>query len=190
MDIPVDTGGFHDDTVGLIRDLSMQVAYYRRMLEIFERDALTGFYRREKFEEYTRQDITGQSAAVIFFDVNDLKQVNDTQGHEAGDALLQKAAESIAVFRSSRSQVFRLGGDEFAAVLLDFELNEIHDVISCWKERLAVLNENGILCSIAFGVAFSVEDGGTFADLLQKADDRMYANKRSMKTEAGAALPR
>lgn len=179
MDIPAKGNGFHDDTMGLIHDLSMQIAYYRRMLETFERDALTGLYRREKFEEYTKTDIAERTAAVVFFDVNGLKQVNDTRGHETGDTLLQKAAESIAVFRSNRSQVFRLGGDEFAAVLIDFEPHEIHDIILCWKERLAELNNSGIVCSIAFGVAFSDEDGASFSELLQKADDRMYENKRS-----------
>lgn len=82
-------------------------------METLEHDALTGLYRREKLNKYIESDIIKKSTTVIFFDVNGLKAVNDSLGYDLSDVLIQKAAYSISVFRTDKSEVFRIGGDEF-----------------------------------------------------------------------------
>jgi len=179
------------DTLLLIRELSGFVAYYRRVLERLELDALTGLPGNNKYMDFKAGlEERSSSAGVIIFDVNDLKYYNDNMGHQAGDMLLQKAAESFHAitdaFRSAR--VFRTGGDEFAALIAGCAESDINAAVETWRAKLAELNaaDDGIRCTIAHGAAFWSKPG-KLADITALADERMYAEKRRMK-EAGIKL--
>jgi diguanylate cyclase (GGDEF)-like protein len=120
--------------------------------------------------------------------VNDLKYYNDSKGHQAGDRLLQKAAESFHCITNRNVQVFRTGGDEFVGIIWNCEENGIAAVIDLWRKKLAELNadDDGIVCTIAHGAAFGSGEY-KYDDVVALADERMYADKRRMK-EAGLKL--
>ena len=110
--------------------LGMNIRTYDMIKEMGEVDALTGVMNRNCFE--SRQDAYGRSAresvGVIYVDVNGLHELNNTQGHEAGDAMLRYVA-NVMSNTFGRTDTFRMGGDEFVAVVTD----EFEDVI---KEKI------------------------------------------------------
>ncbi|MCL2689130.1 MAG: GGDEF domain-containing protein [Chitinispirillia bacterium] len=171
------------DTLMLIRELSSFVAYYRRLLDKLELDTLTGLPGSNKYQDL-KVGIEKRMPAVgvVVFDVNDLKYYNDVKGHQAGDQLLQKAAESFHAVTGPNVQIFRTGGDEFVGIITACVQSDIDGVIAKWQKRLVELNsaDDGIRCNIAHGTAFGSGEY-RFSDIMALADERMYAHKRWMK---------
>ena len=177
-------GDNHKDVLLLIREMAEQIGFYRRLLERYELDVLTGLPGNNKFREIISNiESHVRSAGIIFFDVNGLKLCNDTGGHHAGDMLLQKAAESIMYITGGNVQAFRTGGDEFVALVTDCAESDIDEIIVKWSKKLNEMNnmDDGVHCSIAFGTAFG-EGEYKISDLLELADARMYNEKRKMKS--------
>ena len=117
--------------------------------------------------------------AIAIMDVNDLKKVNDTEGHNAGDQLLRDACSIICRF-FKRSSVFRIGGDEFAVVAEGEEFVKIDEKIAGLNEhnRKAV-SEGGTV--IACGMSkFNNDD--CVAAVFDRADENMYENKTALKS--------
>ena len=150
-----------------------------------EHDHLTGLYNQGKFMSLLEEGRFHPDAlAVFYFDINNLKVVNDHYGHEAGDLLIQRAARSILAVTSERVLAFRMGGDEFIMIGMDLTGQEAEELVQRWKEALAKINgENQILCVIACGMAYSDGVYDT-AKLMELADTRMYQDKRRLKGEA------
>lgn len=154
--------------------------------KIAVKDALTGVgnkYAYTRKEAQVNSDIRAGSVepfAVIVCDLNGLKQVNDTQGHAAGDDLIQKASRLLCECYK-HSPVFRIGGDEFVAFLQgqDYEHRE---------ELLAELNrqaEQNIRTGepvLAAGMAEYGNEDWKMHDTFERADQRMYIRKKEMKT--------
>lgn len=177
-------GSDSKNTLLLISELAELVSYYRRLLERFELDALTGLPGNNKFREFTNGlEKRAASIGVIFFDVNNLKYYNDSIGHHAGDLLLQKAAESFHFISGQNVNAFRTGGDEFVMIITDCAEKDIDDILAKWREKLVELNtaDDGIHCAVAHGAAFG---SGQYkiGDVMKLADERMYAEKHKMKT--------
>ena len=148
-----------------------------------EHDKLTGLFNKGKFlarlaNEYPSLD----SIALFNLDVNDLKRTNDTLGHEAGDKLLVKAADSIRKVTSDTVHGYRLGGDEYLMVACNVTAAETDALQARWERALEALNQNGdgILCVIAIGAAFAPNPYDLSA-LMKLADERMYEDKRRKK---------
>lgn len=148
-----------------------------------EHDRLTGLYNKGKYlsmleEEYLKQESIG----IFNFDVNNLKVMNDTYGHEAGDKLIIKAANSIRKVTSNKVHGYRLGGDEFLMVACDVTEQEVDQIKERWEQELARLNtaDDGINCVIAAGVAYGKEPYD-LAALMKKADELMYEDKKKKK---------
>ena len=173
-----------DDVLLLIREAMGLVSYYRRLLDKFELDALTGLPGSAKFRDYIEglEKNRPPGIGVMFFDVNGLKEYNDTKGHQAGDLLIQKAAESLHALTGNNVSAFRVGGDEFVVIITGHEESHLAEILEKWRWKLAELNalEDGIHCSIAVGAAFGSGDY-IIGDVLALADERMYAEKRRMK---------
>lgn len=147
-----------------------------------EHDVLTGLYNRVHYENALDKKYTmAQSVIIMFFDVNNLKFVNDTKGHDQGDRLIIKAAESLKIMSDMTMDVYRFGGDEFLAVVTDCTEADIELYIKKWKRALRELNsvDDELPCEIACGYAFG--EGKDFSKLLREADVNMYNNKMEMK---------
>lgn len=148
-----------------------------------EHDKLTGLCNKGKFLarlalEYPDLD----SIAIFNLDVNYLKQTNDRFGHEAGDRLLVKAADSIRKVTSDTVHGYRLGGDEYLMVACNVSSAEADALVARWERALEELNQSGdgIPCIIAIGVAFA-QKPYDLAQLMKLADERMYEDKRRKK---------
>ena len=108
----------------LFEDVTRERQTANQILYLAERDALTGLYNRHRFqEELTRMLSSGERhrrrVALLFFDIDEFKHVNDTFGHRTGDALLIRVAGEVSA-QVRRNEVFaRLGGDEFAILAPD-----------------------------------------------------------------------
>ena len=115
---------------------------------------------------------------MTILDVNDLKKVNDTEGHEAGDRYLREACMVICrIF--SHSPVFRVGGDEFAVISQGSDCDRIEELIAQVAEHnREALHVGGVV--IACGMARYEHDGGV-APVFERADHNMYENKSELK---------
>lgn len=148
-----------------------------------EHDGLTGLYNKAKYLEMMDEEYMDMNSIGIFnFDVNNLKVINDTQGHEAGDKLLIKAANSIRKVTNNKAHGYRMGGDEFLMIACNVTEEEVDSLKSRWEAELARLNtvEDGINCVVAVGVVYG-EKGYNFSELMKKADELMYEDKKSKK---------
>lgn len=122
-----------------------------------EHDGLTGLYNKAKYLEMAEKEFQSLDSIAIFnFDVNNLKKMNDQFGHEAGDKLIIKAANSFRKVTSNRVHAFRMGGDEFLLVAENISKTETDKIRQRWEEELARLNmaDDGIDCVVAVGVAY------------------------------------
>ena len=125
--------------------------------------------------------------AIAVCDVNGLKVINDTLGHKAGDEYIISACRMICdIFQ--HSPVYRTGGDEFVVILqghdLEAHIELIEQMNEKAKEEYIDLGENLVPISIACGVAIYGEHGEEeFHDVLNRADAKMYENKKAMKLE-------
>lgn len=171
-----------------LRDWHRGMVSHNRMLERqATRDVLTGLGNRAMFEQtlpatIARADAADAPFAVIYVDVNRFKQVNDTHGHDAGDAMLIVIAARLRVVLRPDDLAFRLGGDEFALILAP---GVTPDEIDAIKARIAsgmnqpILLPNGesIEASLSVGSARYPHDSADARDLLRHADAAMYAAK-------------
>ena len=126
-----------------------------------EHDGLTGLYNKAKYLEMAEKEFQSLDSIAIFnFDVNNLKKMNDQFGHEAGDKLIIKAANSFRKVTSNRVHAFRMGGDEFLLVAENISKTETDKIRQRWEEELARLNmaDDGIDCVVAVGVAYGEKE--------------------------------
>ena len=152
-------------------------------------DSLTGLRNTTSYKRWVTEfdkEIANKTAnfGVVVFDLNQLKETNDTYGHDAGDKLIATAAKVISdIFK--RSPVFRIGGDEFLAVLQHRDLKDCEELfaqfdVECAKARIKGNGEKTI--SIARGFAlFESDKDFCFNDVFKRADNAMYENKRKIK---------
>lgn len=149
-------------------------------------DALTGIKNRHAFleaEERLNKQLDENRElefAVILLDVNDLKIVNDTQGHNAGDQLLRAACKIICdTFK--HSPVFRIGGDEFAVISQGSDYAHIEELVGQMNaHNEQAMQNNGVV--IACGMA-KREGGEKVAPVFERADQKMYENKGELKAK-------
>lgn len=144
-------------------------------------DALTGLYNRTYFEQEMHRVEGGRfhPVGIIIADVNGLKLVNDTLGHDAGDTLLVSAAEVLRDSFRDEDMVARIGGDEFAIMLPNCDLQAVES--GCQRIRKAIdyyNNQNPkIMLSISLGFAVSSTPQAKMLELFKEADNKMYREK-------------
>lgn len=152
----------------------------RELEEYSRRDPLTGLFNQRYFMESLRRDLArakrgGQSVAVLYIDVDDFKQINDGEGHLAGDEVLRDLGRTLGGLVRTYDLCCRHGGDEFCVVLPDTGLAGAED----FADRL--LSTFGLLRpSVALSIGVAVSEPGCAmeaTELLAAADARMYAAK-------------
>lgn len=171
--------------VGEVHDLNEVIEQKRQEQAVLawqsDHDKMTGLLNRGRFirdnEQYFRNFDT---AGVLFADINNLKQINDQQGHEYGDLLIEKTAQSLQSCGGD-ARVYRLGGDEFAAILGNIDRKTLEEFSRCFDQELERRNrESDPVCSVAVGLAWGGTPNG-IDDLMREADVQMYARKRRQK---------
>ncbi|MBE5905390.1 MAG: GGDEF domain-containing protein [Lachnospiraceae bacterium] len=149
-------------------------------------DELTGVKRKlpylELEAELNRQIALDKTLefAIIVCDINGLKEVNDTLGHQAGDQYIIDGCKMICnTFK--QSPVFRLGGDEFAVVARDQDYDRVEELIGEIAKLNAIHKITGEVI-VAAGMA-KYENDSTVAEVFHRADKKMYENKKALKAE-------
>lgn len=162
-----------------IRDLENQIKDLQNEINY---DRLTGLFSRKKLDEDLYFLLENKKPCTIcFFDINDLKETNDTYGHGAGDALLKAFSKEILKLYNYGIKGYREGGDEFVAII------ENAKVDSCIQKILKIRGKDVILSSkdstqISFAIGIIENDFvATPRELLKEADRRMYQNKEKMR---------
>jgi len=153
--------------------------------KIAVRDSLTGVgnkYAYTQKENAVDQDIRSGNKrpfALVVCDLNDLKKVNDTQGHAAGDAYIHEASRLICDLYK-HSPVYRIGGDEFAVFLEGADYEQRNELFESLDSRSAE-NARGGGMVIAAGMAEYEPDDKHLFDVFSRADKRMYERKNQLK---------
>jgi two-component system cell cycle response regulator len=172
-------------------ELEARIEAVMRRSELGRRDALTGLPNRRTFDEHldsmfaTERD-ADQPFALVLFDIDHFKQVNDTQGHTAGDRVLQDVATIAQRHMRAGEQIFRIGGEEFA-IVISGDRNAA--VIVAERVRMAVENEERVprLPTLSAGVAAYPDDAETRERLFQLADLALYAAKQGGRNAVSIA---
>lgn len=185
--------------VGIQNDVTAQVEAQLRLDHLAYHDALTGLANRGLMMEQLRQALhrafrKGGKVAVLFFDLDNFKQVNDVLGHDAGDELLKIVADRLRSLTRANEIVARLGGDEFIVVLedisADWRPDEVMQRLHSSLTEPAILAGNQVYPSASVGMAVFPQDGDTPEALLKVADFNMYLAKHEARAsrESGATL--
>lgn len=183
----------NDEVGALAESFRQTVAHLHQYIsyinELAYRDPLTGVKNKTAYLENSRRleeeaRIRRVQYAVLVFDINGLKEVNDTRGHDFGDMLIIGACKIICgVFK--RSPIYRIGGDEFVALLegRDYEhYPELLDELQAEFDAYNADGRNDLKISVARGIAiYSEETDLTYSDVFKRADNAMYHNKLEMK---------
>ena len=151
-------------------------------------DELTQIHNRRYCIEYMNKikDTESDNYTVICFDLNNLKITNDTYGHAKGDILIKSAAEVLSESFESNGIVARMGGDEFIAIVETAVPEEIAKLMERFQINLRNKNNEveDLNMSIAYGYASSNTKEYNIEKIYQIADNRMYENKKRMKSLA------
>lgn len=181
--------------VAIIRDSSERQRTEQRIRRELETersraltDDLTGLANRRLFLDLLNQCVNQHSIdespfALAYIDLDNFKAINDSQGHQAGDKLLQRIASIMQQACRGNDTLARLGGDEFALIIRHVDqygaekmLLRLHQLVN------QALIENSIPTSMSIGWAHSAQQEiASYRDLLHAADEAMYAAKRSGK---------
>ncbi len=154
-------------------------------------DALTGLLnRRALFEQHAHRSL-GSSTAVIVFDIDRFKSINDQHGHAAGDRVLRLFAEDLLSSTSIRNTVARLGGEEFVMILdgaLPGRAERIaNDISHRFAAREIAIGEAVLKCTVSAGIAVGAPTGQAFETVLSLADNALYEAKRAGRNRVEVA---
>ena len=148
-------------------------------------DQMTGCLNRLAWAEIIRGvDVEKNSGVVIMFDLNDLKVINDTKGHEYGDKYIIESASIMQEILGNNGSIFRVGGDEFCILMHANKLKEAEIFLARLDEAFAKYNKAhpDMPISIAYGSArFDKLTDMDLNDTRSRADSEMYHNKFKMK---------
>lgn len=149
------------------------------------RDALTGAFNRRAFDEDWKtlgEDRRLGRVALLLFDCDHFKAINDTYGHQVGDLVIQNIANALHAALRANDRMYRLGGDEFATILRDADTQHAESVAErCIEHVLGQdFRQYGMSepTTISIGIALSEGDGMTLHELQKRADLAMYTAKR------------
>jgi diguanylate cyclase (GGDEF)-like protein len=156
-------------------------------------DELTGLYNRRSGEKRLAEEISraqrhGRPLAILLLDLNDLKQINDKFGHAAGDELIKRFSERLSKSTRGSDLAVRLGGDEFLVILPECRVEDVQRVLS----RLSGLKMDweGNAIDITFSAGWTnYKPDESLAELMKRADDDLYVQKRARKQPSEATVP-
>jgi diguanylate cyclase (GGDEF)-like protein/PAS domain S-box-containing protein len=180
---------------GIFSDISNQHNVRQKLHDLAYYDALTGLPNRELFQNRLHEAIKLASRnedklAVMFLDLDNFKNINDSLGHRTGDQLLKIVADNISNSIRSSDTVARLGGDEFTIILSDIKCHEsikilAEKIIKVMEKPIEIQDGKTLYVSTSIGISIYPDNGNDVESLLKNADTAMYqakdAGKKSFK---------
>jgi diguanylate cyclase (GGDEF)-like protein len=197
--MPMEGGGW----VATYENITERRRTEARVAYMAHHDTLTGLPNRVLFREKIEQILgdvfrTGSTFAVLYLDLDNFKDVNDTLGHSAGDLLLERVAGRLRESVRDTDVVARLGGDEFAILYVADQSDGPEALARRLLETLSYpyeLDGQVVVISVSIGIAFAPSDGRDADELLKNADLALYGAKgdgratyRSFEAEMDTAL--
>ncbi len=155
----------------------MTVAYKDPLTNV--RNAIAYTEYKEMIDGKIRENAIKEFAVVVF-DLNDLKKINDTEGHDAGDKYIKDGC-SLICHTFEHSPVFRIGGDEFVAFLMN---NDYKNRDRLFAEFNRIIDDNTAAGKVIIAAGISLFDAGkdkNYDDVFVRADDLMYERKKELK---------
>ena len=167
-------------------EISERIRAEKAIKHLANHDALTGLPNRRLFNERIHLEISraqrnNQKIGIMLFDLDHLKKVNDSYGHNAGDLLLQAVSQRLLGLLRKSDTIARMGGDEFLLILP--EMNQPQDAIQTAERILNALStpfhleSYEVFITTSIGIAIFPDDGDEVNSLVKKADIAMYKAK-------------
>ncbi|HWR59266.1 MAG TPA: diguanylate cyclase [Thermodesulfovibrionales bacterium] len=185
-----DENGIFLGIEGILRDVTERKHMEEELISMSLKDALTGLYNRRGFMILADQELKmanrlKRGIYILYADLDGMKMINDTLGHEEGDrALMETAVFLKETFRNS-DIIARIGGDEFVIVPIGTASDNVDAIISRLQGNLDAKNKQSgrkYILSLSIGVSYyNPECPDTLDELLSKADALMYDHKRSKR---------
>jgi diguanylate cyclase (GGDEF)-like protein len=171
----------------------------KRLNELITKDDLTLAFNRRFFEDYVQEEVErarryNNPLALIFMDLDGLREVNSRFGHPMGSRTLQEAAARLMNAVRNIDKVFRYGGDEFCILLPETDAKGASEVAERIRQRLATTpflmeETGGVEITASFGVAAYPNHALSKEELVRKADEAMYTVKSGQKNSIQVATP-
>lgn len=154
-----------------------------------QNDFLTGLYNRMKCEMDLKKNIeqckkAGTKGAILFIDLDNFKNINDSLGHDYGDALLQEIGAMLQSTTGVRNHCYRMGGDEFVVIVTPEHFSILEKIlinISTEFNKSWYLIDSECYCTMSMGIAIFPDNGEDANELIKKSDIAMYDAKRTGK---------
>ena len=182
----IDADGTFQGYRGNARDITVEYQRVREDSRLADYDSLTGLFNRHHMERKLEAILAAykaakRSCALMMLDLDRFKQVNDTMGHPAGDALLQQVAERLTAVIGQQGEVGRLGGDEFQIILPDMDdrgrlVQLAEQIIKLITQPYPIDGKRAIV-GTSVGIAIAPYDGIEREELVKAADLALYASK-------------
>jgi len=173
---------------GLARDITERVRFEQKLKYLSMHDQLTGLYNRAFFEEEMQRLSQSREypIALITTDLDDLKLVNDSLGHGAGDRLLIAAAAVLSNAVRGDDILARVGGDEFAVILTKTSDQDAEKIAARVREGVENYNrqQGDLLLGLSIGIAVARDSEMSLHEVYRHADDLMYRDKLYRSTRA------
>jgi diguanylate cyclase (GGDEF)-like protein len=175
---------------GFVNELNTRYQVEERLLQLAVTDKLTDAYNRHKWDEMLGLELTlaqrDQGFAIIAVDLDHFKSINDTRGHDVGDAVLKQAVTLMNKHTRETDIVFRLGGEEFVILTRNTDLQQAVVIAEKVRAAFSEFKQQDLPSFTAsFGVtAFDAEDSGE--TLLKRADEALYQAKNNGRNQVVA----
>ncbi len=185
-----DTEGKSIGRLWIYEDITHERQTAEQLIYLAERDSLTGLYNRHRFQvelgrtlaDLGRDDICG---ALLFFDLDEFKVINDTYGHRAGDAMLIRVAGEVSNLVRRKEILSRLGGDEFAVLMPQSSKEEAIKLAERIVRGIAQIpfrfEGQSLRLTTSLGIALYPQHGTGAEELVSRADAAMYQAKEAGK---------
>ena len=170
------------ECVGTSRNIEDRKKIEQEILYLSYRDQLTGLYNRRFFEEEIKRLDTARNLpiSIISGDLDKLKYINDTFGHDCGDEYIRKAAQAIKASCRSEDIVSRWGGDEFVIFLPKTKQAEVQGIVDRILINCQACQVKSIPIGISLGIGIKNIASEQISDIMRNADIEMYKAKRKI----------
>lgn len=181
-----------DRVIGIMMDVSREYIEKNQLQHERDHDLLTNLFNRRAFrykmtEMFKKPEQIG-IGAMIMIDLDNLKYINDSYGHDCGDGYIQVTAEALKECSDSHTLVARMSGDEFNVFLMHYESKEqaeekIIEIYKTIRSKIYHTVREKLPVRMTGGIAWFPKDGDNYEDLMHMADFAMYQAKKNAKGE-------
>lgn len=185
--------------VWIFEDVTEALQTQNRLIELAERDPLTGLLNRRRFHDELERQFAdamrrGTRLGLVSFDLDRFKEINDRYGHQAGDEVLLRVTEALRTVIRRNEMIFRLGGDEFAILVPHARRESVQRLAQRVVEKAAGIpfcfDDQAVSVTLSLGMAFAPDHANDTESLVNAADRALYRAKAEGKNRWQAAEER